>query len=143
MVYGSRFKYEIDPPSKEIRGVFDSAMLVRLLENLISNGFKHGSPDGEVTLKIEDRRDELVMIVHNWGRPIPADKREEIFEYLSTTKGGGERKSWGIGLSMAKATAEGHKGNVRIESTQTEGTSFILTLPKFARKPEETLTIII
>lgn len=144
MVYGSRFKYEINSPSKEIRAILDPAMVVRLLENLISNAFKHGSSEGDVNLKIEDRNDELVMTVHNWGKPIPADKREEIFEYLSTTKGGSaEKKGWGIGLSMAKATAEGHKGSVQIESDQKKGTSFILTLPKFSRKPEETLTIII
>src|SRR5690606_33114144 len=64
MVYGSRFKYKIVPPVKEIRAVLDPAMLVRLLENLISNGFKHGHPDTDVTLKVEDRPEELVITVH-------------------------------------------------------------------------------
>lgn len=144
MVYGHRFKCEIDPPADEIMAVLDPAMLVRLLENLISNGFKHGRRDGCVTLRVENRDDELILSVHNWGEPIPKEKQDEIFDYLSTTKGGSaEKKGWGIGLSLAKAIAEGHKGTVRVESTQKKGTTFTLTLPKHARKPGESLTIIL
>jgi signal transduction histidine kinase len=142
-IYGQRFKMRIQPAGEAIDAVIDTAILVRLLENLISNAFKHGSFDGDVTLTVRNEPDSIILAVHNTGEPIPKEKQEEIFDYLSTTKGGSaEEKGWGIGLALAKATAEGHKGTVNVESNAS-GTTFTLTIPKYARQPGETTTMFI
>jgi signal transduction histidine kinase len=142
-IYGSRFKYEVDAPSGHMKAVLDSALLVRLLENLIANAFKHGSHNGSVLLSAHDETDRLKLCVHNTGEPIPQEKQKRIFDFLNTTKGSAGGKSYGIGLALAKATAEGHKGAVQLESTKDKGTTFTLIIPKFAHKPSETLTMIL
>ncbi len=140
-VYGHRFKCEIKAPFGHVKAVMDSALLVRLLENMIANAFKHGSHDGPVTFSAHDETAHFKLCVHNTGEPIPKEKQKRIFDFFSTTKGSAGGKSYGIGLALAKATAEGHKGVVQLESSADTGTTFSLIIPKFVHRPGETLTM--
>ena len=122
---------------EEINGIFDSTMVRRVLENFVSNAVKYGSKDTPVTLCCIDGKEMVELSVHNFGNPIPPDRQERIFNFLNTSSGSNPRglKSRGIGLSLVKAVAEAHGGELKLRSSQAEGTTFSITLNKHYHEP--------
>ncbi len=120
-----------------INGVFDGAMIRRVLENIINNAVKYGERDTPVTIAVEDTPEKVAISVHNHGNPIPEQEQQEIFEFLNTANGKSLRnmKSWGMGLSLVKAVAKAHGGSLELESNQENGTTFTLILDKYENKP--------
>lgn len=121
----------------EIGGVFDGTMVRRVIENFVSNAIKYGSENTPVTLSCIDREEMVELSVHNFGNPIPPDRQERIFNFLNTSNGSSSRglKSRGIGLSLVKAVAEAHGGELRLHSNESEGTTFTITLNKHYHEP--------
>ncbi|MEC5158106.1 sensor histidine kinase [Chryseobacterium sp. MP_3.2] len=115
-----------------IKGVFDNIAIRRLLENLISNAVKHGSPQRPITISVKDSEDAIEIVIQNYGEPISAEKRAHIFKFLGKDNNGScqVRKGWGMGLTLAQMVAEAHGGNIKLENTEENGTSFIVTLFK-------------
>ncbi|WP_029038781.1 sensor histidine kinase [Salinimicrobium xinjiangense] len=133
--YSNPFILECD--EKEISGVFDGTMVRRVLENFINNAVKYGRRNGPISLSCKNNGDVVEFSVHNEGNPIPAEKQEAIFEFLDTSEGLGPLglKSRGIGLYLVKAVAEAHSGELRLKSSEEEGTTFSISLHKSSREP--------
>ncbi|MEO0646969.1 MAG: ATP-binding protein [Cyanobacteria bacterium J06650_10] len=73
-------------------------------------------------------RDRIQLIISDNGPGIPGTIREKIFEPFFTTKDVG--KGTGMGLSISyKIITEKHKGTLRCESVEGEGTTFVIELP--------------
>jgi len=141
-LYGKRFKAVI--PDGKLAGVFDVFAVIRIVENLISNAFKYGSSDTPVTLTVTQDESDILVDVHNFGKPIPQQKWETIFGFLKRYEGHEptREKSWGIGLAIAKSAAQGHKGSITLTSNETDGTNFTLKLPKHAYKEGNYITVV-
>lgn len=135
VVYANRI--ELKNGKERITGIFDGTMIRRMLENLISNAVKYGSRDGTVSLEVEDQPKMLLLKVHNWGNPIPEESQKRIFHFLNSTHSNGVRelKSWGMGLTLVRAVAEAHGGNLEVKSNLEEGTTFSVRLDKFSNSP--------
>lgn len=127
---------------EKIIGVFDCAMISRVLENIINNAVKYGERGSPVTIKIEDFPEEVRISIHNRGKPIPRNDQKKIFQFLNTTSGSrpGELRSWGMGLSIVKAVVKAHGGTVDLESNEENGTTFTLVLGKKANEPGKVTT---
>lgn len=102
--------------------------LRRALENLINNAIKYGD-GGLIHIGAREEDGRLILSVRNSGAPIPIEMRENIFEYLRRDKSVASTSGWGIGLPFVKAVAQGHGGDVRLESTAERGTAFFMRLP--------------
>lgn len=76
------------------------------------------------TKKYEDR---IEIIVRDNGIGIPEKNLERIFQPFFTTKPAGQ--GTGLGLSLSFDTVRAHNGNIRVESTEGQGTTFIIELP--------------
>jgi signal transduction histidine kinase len=135
-IYSNDIVLECD--KQEINGIFDPTMIRRVLENFISNAVKYGNRDTPVTVTVMDSEEHLEIGVHNYGEEIPQEKQEEIFQFLKTTQGStgnSDLKSRGMGLSLVKAVARAHGGDVKLESSREKGTTFSITVHKFSHKP--------
>lgn len=115
--------------SQRIYANVDSRVLIRALDNLISNAIKHGDEFREISLTCFEEDPYLIIKVHNYGPPIPADKLDAVFNKYYTSKEDA-RKGWGIGLALVKAAVEAHGGEVKVKSNEEEGTEFSLVIPK-------------
>lgn len=112
-----------------VRG--DAGLLRRLLQNLIDNGFKYGTPQGHVWVTLEGKGDTARLQVRDDGIGIPEDQQEKVWQRFyqvdpSRREGGGA----GLGLAMVKKIAQLHGGAVTLDSAPGRGSAFTLLLPR-------------
>ena len=75
----------------------------------------------------KSKENQIEIKFADTGCGIPADKLEEIFKPLYTTKE--EGKGTGLGLSISQEIVELHRGTIEVESTLGQGTIFTVRLP--------------
>lgn len=95
--------------------------------NLVTNAIE-AMQRGTLTLRLYARSDQACIEVTDDGPGIPDDVQARMFERHYTTKTDGT----GIGLHIVRQTAELHGGQVNVQSTLGEGTTFELLLPLYA-----------
>ncbi|MBD0362283.1 MAG: hypothetical protein ICV55_05825, partial [Coleofasciculus sp. C3-bin4] len=73
----------------------------------------------------------VLFNVKDQGRGIPTDKLESIFERFHQVDASDSRKKGGTGLGLAicRSIVQQHGGQLWVESTLGEGSSFYFTLP--------------
>lgn len=102
--------------------------MITVLGNLIENAFDAfgNSPSDtlhEVGVSIRESDRGLILSVDDNACGMTEEVREHIFERGSTSKGEGH----GTGLFLVKSVVDTYKGEIRVESTQGVGSSFIIT----------------
>ena len=128
--HGDRFQLA---KSDGILGIWSHEELHRALWNLGTNAVKYGASDRPITTRIERTPDGVRASVHNFGDPIPPEKRGRLFDLYSRLREG-TGTGWGLGLALVRACAEAHGGRVSIgESSGEAGTTFVLDLPSDSR----------
>lgn len=127
-VHGTRFRLHDEGP---LEGVWSSTALRRIVENLCINAVKYGSALAPVDITLRQRGDQVDLLVHNEGRPIPFEEQATLFQpfHRSPSADAGVQKGWGLGLTLVRGLAQAHGGNVRVDSTPERGTTFIVSLP--------------
>jgi len=127
--------------NKSIVGYWDAEAFQRSIENLIGNAFKYGDPFKPVTVSVEEAHDRVMVSVHNWGNPIPVETRESLFQVFRRSEAAKHAiKGWGIGLALARSTAERMGGSLGVESSAETGTTFTIDVPRDARPFQDTPT---
>jgi signal transduction histidine kinase len=111
-----------------VRGA-DTA-LRRVLTSLIDNALSHTPAGGHVTVRLahESVAGLVTCTVQDDGAGFdPADGRR-MFERFA--RGGhGDRRRFGLGLSLVRETAQAHGGEVDATGAPGAGATFIVTLP--------------
>lgn len=141
-VYNRAINFSL--PDHPVVGIFDTAQIIRTMENLISNAVKFGDKSAPIDIALTDEGDRVAVQVHNQGNPIPTEKFEHIFSFFSSAVNGtGGEKGWGLGLALIKTIAACHGGEVIFQSSQSAGTTFGMTLLKHFRDAGETQTVLL
>lgn len=119
----------------EATGWWDPEALFRVIENLLLNAVKYGTPGSAIQLRIAASAGQAVLTVTNQGSPIPQDEWEAIFLPFSRSQSArsGHQLGWGVGLTYARAVVGSHGGHVRVAGSGPEGTTFEVVLPHDAR----------
>jgi len=120
-----------DPGSCMMAG--DRSCVVRVLHNVLDNAIKFNRREGTVTLKLEQRADQVAIAVHDTGTGIPAEKLEEIAKPFTQIDGSYSRNAngLGLGLAIAKALLAAISGSLEIESEVGRGTCVRIVLPEW------------
>lgn len=119
---------ELNGPEKKILIPGDKEMLLRVLNNLVSNGIQAVAMNQRamIVITVETTGDLAFVRVKDNGTGIPEDQIQTIFEPYFTTKSTGT----GLGLAMVKQIVETHHGSIEIEQTSAEGTTVLVILPR-------------
>ena len=122
-----------------VKGYWDADALQRSVENLISNAVKYGDPKTPITICIKESHERSMISVHNHGNPIPAENLESLFQVFRRAEAAktGSVKGWGIGLALARSTAERMGGSLDVDSSAEQGTTFTIDIPNDARPFQE------
>jgi signal transduction histidine kinase len=126
--------------SGELEGRFDGERLHQVLSNLLNNAVQHGTASLPVTLSAHGEADRITLRVQNFGRPIPAEQLQVIFNPLvqippssaEVHDGSGPATSLGLGLYIAREIVTMHGGTIEAESSVRDGTVFSARLPRMA-----------
>jgi hypothetical protein len=104
----------------------DRDTLLRVIENLTTNAAEAIDREGTVTVTLSEERGYAVISVTDTGCGISEEYRERhLFSPFRSTKQGG----WGVGLYQTKQAVESQDGEIRVESLEGRGTTFIVKLP--------------
>jgi len=105
--------------------------LINLIENAIQATESNGKDKQEVLFQISEEMSGAIdfRIVDN-GIGIKKEYLAKVFEPFFTTKNEGT----GLGLAVVKAIAHGHKGELWIEKSDSNGSIFVLRLPEQIRQ---------
>ncbi len=108
----------------------DRSLLVALLTQYVDNAAKYGIAGTAVTVQVSEHAAELIFSVHSFGPVIPPSDYERIFDRFYRSSAASNRApGTGIGLSVAKRTAQAQGGHVWVTSDIEKGTTFYASLP--------------
>jgi signal transduction histidine kinase len=120
--------------SGELAGSWDAKRISQALSNLIGNAVQHGHEDTPISISASARDEEVMIAVHNEGPAVHSDKIGQLFNPLSrvnpTGSEGHDPTHLGLGLYIAQAIANAHGGQIEVESSDREGTTFTIRLPR-------------
>ena len=108
----------------------------RVILNLINNAFYAVTDKGkqqhegyEPTVSVSTKRmaDRILISVKDNGNGIPAKAVDKIFQPFFTTKPTGQ--GIGLGLSLSYDIVKAHGGEIKVETEEGKGTTFIIQIP--------------
>lgn len=121
--------------SGDVNGTWDKSRLQQMIFNLASNAVTHSS-DQQARITVRGAGADVVMTISNRGRPIPADQQALIFEpfvHKGSSASGHPSSGLGLGLFVVREIVQAHKGSIEVASSESEGTTFTVRLPRSVR----------
>ena len=116
----------VDTRPAVVNGARDE--LHRLALNLMENALRHTPAGTRVTASVTAVDGLARLVVEDDGPGIPPELRDRLFERF--VRGQGDRGgSFGLGLSIVKAVADAHDGNVILEEAPHGGARFVVEIP--------------
>lgn len=117
----------------------DEHRLLQVFANLISNAVKYSPARGLVEVSVSRRDSHFRVSVRNYGRSIPAEFRNRIFQRFAQADSSDTREKGGtgLGLSITKAIVERHSGNIDFNSEEGACTEFFFDLPEWQEVIEQ------
>ena len=107
-------------------------MLSNLLRNARQAIEATGQP-GTIEVSAVEEPGEWVIRVGDTGPGLPPRAREHLF---AAFQGGARKGGTGLGLAIAAELVRGHGGRLDLGRSDTEGTEFIIRLPRAAAPAE-------
>lgn len=106
----------------------DTTRIAQVIDNFLNNASKYASGSAvKVIARATD--DSLRITVQDEGPGIPAEHRPHLFERFYRVPSESTTRGTGLGLYISQKIIEAHGGEIGVESTMGEGTSFYFDLP--------------
>lgn len=120
--------YEIEPDVL-VRG--NGEQMKQVVMILLDNAMKYTNAKGSIRLELKKHHHEMVLAVTNTGEGIAAEHLDRIFDrfYRTDTSRARKHGGYGLGLAIAKAIVEQHKGKIFAKSALKENATFYVQIP--------------
>ncbi len=105
----------------------DARRIDQVMDNLLSNAINHTPQGGQISVSTQSRNGDAEVRVHNTGSFIREEDRDRIFQRFF--RGSVDGNGTGLGLAIASEITRSHRGRIDLETSEQEGTSFIVVLP--------------
>jgi signal transduction histidine kinase len=110
----------------------DPVLLERLVQNLVENAIRHNLPaEGWLSVRTETRAGEALLTVANTGPAVASYEVPVLFEpfrRLGRERVAGAERGFGLGLSIVRAIALAHGGQVTATPRPEGGLTLVVTL---------------
>lgn len=125
--------YEIEP---DLVTYGNNEQIKQVVIILLDNALKYTTEKGLVNITLKKRYNNIILKVSNTGEGITEDHLERIFDRFYRTDKSRVRKhgSYGLGLAIAKAIVDQHKGKIYAKSVLKEKTTFYIELPLVSKQ---------
>ena len=116
-------------PGLELRG--DEKAIAKLVSILLDNAMKYSTDKGRVELTLDRAGKNARLTVKNSAPPMEKGNAERLFERFARADSSrnSETGGFGLGLAIAKAVTEAHKGKIRAESEDGHSLTVTAELP--------------
>lgn len=127
-----RLTLKTEFPDSKVVIKADRDRVTQVVINLLDNAVNYSQKDTDITIRVEERSQDVTVEFADHGPGIPPDETARIFERFYRVDKSRTRKDGGtgLGLSIVKHIVEAHGGNTFVHSTPGEGSTFGFTLPK-------------
>jgi two-component system sensor histidine kinase KdpD len=113
--------------------VADVGLLERVVENVVGNALRHGTPDGvppdepAIAVRASTYGDRVELRVVDHGKGLPKGAADSVFTPFQ--RPGDSSSGIGLGMSVAKGFMDAMGGAIRTEDTPGGGLTVVLSLP--------------
>lgn len=113
---------------EEQQVIADRTSMVTVFNNLLSNAIKFSYEGGEIIVKCSSINANCAISIRDFGTGMPNDKVVRFMEGKGneSTRGTNSEKGTGLGLLLCKELTEKNEGEISIDSTEGEGTTFVV-----------------
>ncbi len=127
----AQVRVEFAPPGGPLLVAGDGVLLDRLVANLLENALSHGASGGVVEVEVSGDGACASVVVADRGPGFPAELAPRLFERFARGDGSRTRATGGagLGLSIARAIARAHGGDVVAGSREGGGARVEIRLP--------------
>lgn len=109
----------------------DMSLITRMFINLIDNAIIYGKEDGFVKIYMDEEKSGVSIRFQDNGVGIPENALDKIWDrFYQADPSRSMSQGFGLGLFMVKYIVECHQGTVKVSSRSSEGTEFIVRLPR-------------
>ena len=105
----------------------DENKLRRLIFNITRNARQAMPRGGEFKIKVEEQDGDICFHFSDTGPGIPEEIRSRLFEHFVSS---GKEDGTGLGLAVVKKIVDEHSGKIEVESPESGGACFKISLPK-------------
>lgn len=116
---------------RPVTAAVDEVKITQAISNLVENAIKYNKEHGFVKVTLDADHQFFTLKVEDSGIGIPADALENIYErfYRVDKSRSREIGGTGLGLSITKSAILKHRGTIKVQSTEGEGTDFTVKIP--------------
>lgn len=111
--------------------IADEERLTQVISNLLSNAMKYSPEGSEILVSSRITRDQYILCVCDQGPGVDPDDIPFIFDRFYRARTAVKQTSGaGLGLYLAKAVIEAHKGHIWVDESYTTGARICFSLPR-------------
>jgi signal transduction histidine kinase len=110
--------------------MLDSDRMRRAFVHLLEHAIRQSPPYSTVQVRTESHHDTVIVRISDQGPGLTPQQRELLFDQRVTSD---ERRAPSLGLAYSKLVIETHGGRVVVESSGSQGSTYVFTLPSEKR----------
>lgn len=115
------FQLQVEIPETPLRYPLDAFQFRRVLDNLISNAFRHNPRGTTIFFEVSKRPGGVCITVADDGVGVPPEIAPRIFEPFTVGNASRSRDGTGLGLSIARKIVLLHGGTIALKIPPREG----------------------
>ncbi len=122
---------ELSLPEKPTQISIDPIRFQQIMTNLLNNATQAMLNQGQISITVTEQETEIMIDVTDTGNGIPENEQPFIFERFYRGKGKKYKvRGLGLGLSLSKMIAQALDGDLVLQKSSSDGTTFRIYLPK-------------
>lgn len=109
----------------------DTDQMMRVIDNIMNNAIKYSPDGGTITVRLQQRQNQVLLSIADQGLGIPRKDLSKIFDrfYRADKARSRAQGGTGLGLAIAKEIINAHGGKIWADSREGHGSTFYISLP--------------
>ena len=117
------------PDADTVTTTGNAVGLRRAVLAILDNAIAHTPPSGTVTVSVRRRGRDADIDVADTGGGIAAAEVDRVFDRFHSSHHKASRRSYGLGLALAREVVARQGGKIALQSTSDSGSTFRVSLP--------------
>ncbi|WP_460679223.1 PAS domain-containing sensor histidine kinase [Mucilaginibacter koreensis] len=101
----------------------------QVLSNLLTNAIKYSPDHNTVDIRLTEETGQIKISIRDYGMGIPEASLSKLFDKAFRVNHNTAIAGSGMGLYICKEIVQRHRGQMDVESTEGQGSTFSFTLP--------------